>query len=482
MGFAERSVFERGRAVLPLAPLLLALLIYTAGYVAVYPSIVDIMLNAICPGQVECSEVLFLSGLQITVSGIGAVLLAPIIGGLADLYGRKPVFLFVLGSSAVPSLILAYSREPEFVYVWWGLNLLSLILKEAGLFTLIFAFVADVVPQDRQRAPAIGIAMSSVSVGILVGTLFARVMQLDQLLKMAAVLQIAASVIVYCFLIESHPMHISSKVVQVTAKEDNDAEKQEQLDLPLIPEKGVEKSGKSSGIFRFAETLGSFRCSKMLKIIALVGFLANLTETAIQSTLFYYLKAEFNYGKDEFANFLILIGIIAFLSQIVFYPLLAHWLGERGVLWVGLVGASINSYIYAFAWADWVPYLGCALGLFYALVPPALGTIVSRAADSEHQGRVQGLIASVKTIAVVVGPIIFTPLTAAFLSDNPPFHCPGFALAIGGTSMVVAFFISLALPKLSNPETSFETVIPTTDEDKDVISISTSGVDASGKT
>ncbi|KAL3688683.1 hypothetical protein R1sor_014992 [Riccia sorocarpa] len=323
-----------------------------------------------------------------------------------------------------------------------GLNLLSLILKEAGLYTLIFAFVADVVPQDRQRAPAIGIAMSSVSVGLLVGTLFARVMQLDQLLKMAAVLQIAGSVIVYCFLIESHPMHISSKVVQVTVVCD-----------------------------RYD--------SKMLKIIALVGFLANLTETGIQCTLLYYLKAEFNYGKDEFANFLILLGIIAFLSQIVFYPLLAHWLGERGVLWVGLVGASINV---GFRTPDWVPYLGCVLSLCNALVPPALGTIVSRAADSEHQGRVQGLIASVKAIAVVVGPIIFTPLTAAFLSDNPPFGCPGFALAIGGTSMIVAFFISLALPKLSNPETSFETVIPTTDEDKDVISISTSGVETSGRT
>ncbi|KAL3688682.1 hypothetical protein R1sor_014991 [Riccia sorocarpa] len=110
MGFAERSVFERGRAVLPLAPLLSALIIYTAGYVAVYPSIVDIMLNAICPGQVDNwltnndpGFILVRNAGSSLVSGIGAVLLAPIIGGLADLYGRKPVFMFVLGSSAVPS-------------------------------------------------------------------------------------------------------------------------------------------------------------------------------------------------------------------------------------------------------------------------------------------------------------------------------------------------------------------------------------------
>ncbi|KAL2630909.1 hypothetical protein R1flu_015595 [Riccia fluitans] len=471
MGFVYRVACDRVWTMWPLAPLLSALFVYMAGYASVWPFLVDILLSAICPGQVECSEVIFLSGVYTTVSGIGAVLVAPILGALSDHYGRKPVFLFVLSSSILPSLILAYSRERAYVYAWWGLLLIGHILREAGMFTLTFAFVADIVPEDRQRAPAIGVALSSLSFGMLAGTLLARGLGMDQVLKVAAVLQILSAVIVNSFLIESHPMHSSSNFLQVSeAQEDVDTEKQQQLHLPLNPEKGEEKSAMSM----LVETILAVRSSKMLRIVAVVAFMVNITETTIQSTLFYYLKAVFDYGKDQFSLFMIIIGVVAFISQMAVYPILAHCVGERGVLWVGLLAASVNSYLYAFAWAPWVPYLACAFGVFYSLVPAAIGTIVSRGVGPEKQGKMQGLIVSVKTMASVIGPIIFTPLTAAFLSDDPPFHFPGFPLMIGGTAMIMAFFISLSLPRLPTPETCFETVLPTTDEDPDIIIVSTS--------
>ncbi|KAG6556675.1 hypothetical protein Mapa_001616 [Marchantia paleacea] len=452
-----RVATERLMTVWPLAPLLFSLFLCTTALSSTLPSLIDVLLGAICPGQNECSEVIFLSGLQTVITGIGAILVAPVLGGLSDDYGRKPVFLLVLSSNILPALVLAYSRETTYVYVWWGLNLVGGMLREAGLLTITFAFVADVVPDARQRAPAVGIAMSSISIGLLGGTFLARVLSSVQVFKMSAILHIATAIILKLFLVESHPMHTTRPASAV------DSEKL----VPLIP--------KMNTMSMLRETIQAVRSSKLLRTVAAVAFMVNITETILQSTLLYYLKAVFGFGKDEFAEFMVLMGTVSIISQMVAYPVLAHFIGERGVLWVGLMGSAINSYLYAFAWAEWVPYFACAFGVFYALVPAAIGTIVSRGAEPEQQGKVQGLVASVKTVASVIGPIALTPLTAAFLSDNPPFKCPGFTLMIGGSAMIVALLISLTLPRLSMPDTCFQTTIPTPTSDYVTVTTSEDG-------
>ncbi|KAL2621076.1 hypothetical protein R1flu_001281 [Riccia fluitans] len=419
---------EKFKTVSPLAPLLCALFVNMAGFSSVLPSVPDVLISVICPGRLECNQLIFLSGLQTTLTGIGAMVVAPILGWLSDDYGRKPAFLLVLISSIPPPLLLAYSSGKMFLYMWWVLQLFAYILREAGLGATTFAMVADIFPDPRKRAPAIGIAMSMISIGMLMGTLCARVLRTEQLFIFSAVLQIISAAIVKVFLTESHPNRASSH---------RDIEKL----TPLI------SKGESKSII--LETIGALRNNKQLRIMAAVALMVNLTETTLESTLFLYLKAVFSFGKDQFAQFNIFIGIVGFVSQMVAYPILANSIGERKVLWLALLGGAVNVYVYAFAWADWVPYLGCGFVIFYSMIPAAIGTVVSRGATQEQQGKVQGLIVSVRTVAFILGPIALTPLTAMFLSEDPPFHAPGFTLMIGGTAMVLAFLLALRLPELS---------------------------------
>ncbi|BBN07607.1 hypothetical protein MPTK1_4g04950 [Marchantia polymorpha subsp. ruderalis] len=459
MAYAARGsvASERLKAVWPLAPLLFSLFLHVAAYSSALPSVIDVLVGAFCNGQNECSEVIFLAGLQTVFTGIGAIFVAPLLGSLSDDYGRKPVILLVMSGSIVPAIILAYSRESTYVYIWWGLNCISGMLREAGLLSITFAFVADVVPEARQRAPAIGIAMSSISIGLLVGTLLARVISTLQVFKLSAVLHIVTVVILKLFVVESHPRHTTQPTSDV------DSEKL----VSLMP--------KTNTTSMLRETILAVRSSKLLRTVAAVAFMVHVAEAIFSSTLLYYLKAEFGFGKDEFAQFMVLMGIASIISQMLVYPVLAHFIGERGVLWVGLLGSAVNCYLYAFAWAEWVLYFSCSLGIIFALVPAAIGTIVSRGADPEQQGKVQGLVVSVKTVASVIGPIAVTPLTAAFLSDNPPFNCPGFTLIIGGTAVVVALLISLTLPRLPMPDTCFHTTNPTPTSDYVTVTTSDDG-------
>ncbi|KAL3681035.1 hypothetical protein R1sor_023991 [Riccia sorocarpa] len=422
---------ERVRAYRPLAPLLCALFVNMAGFSAVLPTVPDVLVGVICPGRLECNQIIFLAGLQTTITGLGAMVVAPILGGFSDDYGRKPAILLVFLASIVPPLILAYSMDKISVYLYWSLMLIGYILREAGLTAIPFAIVADLFPDPRKRAPAIGIAMSAISVGMIVGTLCARVITTEQLFIFSAVLQIISVILIKVFYTESHPKRASAENI--------DPEKL----APLLPKK------ESRSLIR--DTVDAIRNSKLLRLMAAVAFMANITETTLQSTLFYYLKAVFVFEKDQFSEFNITVGIVAFVSQMVVYPILAHNLEERAVLWIALIGGAINVYLYAFSWADWVVYLGVLFCTFYAMISPAIATIVSRGAGPEEQGKVQGLVISVRTVAFILGPIILTPLTALFLSEDPPFHAPGFTLMIGGTSMVVALLLSFRVPRFSSP-------------------------------
>ncbi|KAJ0008049.1 hypothetical protein Pint_29019 [Pistacia integerrima] len=46
--------------------------------------------------------------------------------------------------------------------------------------------------------------------------------------------------------------------------------------------------------------------------------------------------------------------------------------------------------------------------------------------------KAQGCISGINSLATIISPLIFSPLTALFLSDGAPFYYPGFSfLGIG---------------------------------------------------
>ncbi|KAK4354769.1 hypothetical protein RND71_026963 [Anisodus tanguticus] len=72
-------------------------------------------------------------------------------------------------------------------------------------------------------------------------------------------------------------------------------------------------------------------------------------------------------------------------------------------------------------------------------VMPCLKSMASKQVGPNEQGKVQGCISGICSFASVVSPLIFSPLTALFLSENTPFHFPGFGLACAAFALMVAF-------------------------------------------
>jgi MFS family permease len=173
----------------------------------VLPSITDVTMDAVCPGRDECSVAIYLSGFQNAVSapatsrpsrpsrfavaasyyiishwqygirmqitGLGALVVTPVVGNLSDKYGRKalmtlPVTVAILplgmqpDSSSLASLlrivvhietldltlfvlfsqvILACNRSEVYFYVYYVVKIVAGIFCEGSMHCLSLAYV-----------------------------------------------------------------------------------------------------------------------------------------------------------------------------------------------------------------------------------------------------------------------------------------------------------------------------------------------------
>ncbi|KAL7207385.1 hypothetical protein ACSBR1_029358 [Camellia fascicularis] len=82
------------------------------------------------------------------------------------------------------------------------------------------------------------------------------------------------------------------------------------------------------------------------------------------------------------------------------------------------------------------------VGLHAALL---LRSIASKQVGPSEQGKAQGCISGLGSFANVVSPLVFSPLTALFLSASPPFHFPGFSIACAGFALMIAFAQSIMI-------------------------------------
>ncbi|KAH0939107.1 hypothetical protein HID58_006568, partial [Brassica napus] len=337
----------------------------------VVPVITDVSMAALCPGTDECSLAIYLSGFQQAITGVGSLMMMPLVGSLSDKHGRKSLLTLPMALNILPLAILAYSRETSVFYIYYVLKTFTSIFCEGSVFCLALAYVADNVSENH-RASAFGILTGIGSCAFVCANCCARFLSTTATFQVATTVAIFSTVYMRIFLPDS--IRDNSLVTSIVSTE--------KLSYVLLEDYPAHRNQISRTLRSVREMASLMRSSVPLFQVAMVSFFSSLSEAGLHASSMYYLKAKFHFNKDQFADLMIIFGIAGSVSQLLFMPILIPALKEEKLLSIGL-------------------FFGCA----------HMRSIVSKQVTSYEQGKAQGIISSICSLANVISPLAFSPLT-----------------------------------------------------------------------
>ncbi|KAL7244755.1 hypothetical protein ACSBR2_000172 [Camellia fascicularis] len=419
--------------------LLMTIFLYNFSIFMVIPAITDVTMSALCPGEDECSIAIYLTGIQQAIMGLGTLVIMPLIGNLSDTYGRKAMLTLPMSLTIIPLAILAYSRTKEYFYAYYVVKTLTAMVCEGTVYCLALAYIADNIPENR-RASVFGILSGITSCAFVCGNLSTRFLSTPSTFQVSALVALIATIYMRVFLPES------------ITDDDDCVYTKEEAKLSLLDED--EDSKNNFKIFKtmpsFDDTVSLLRSSLTFSQAAIVAFFLNLADVGLSASLMYYLKACFHFNKDQFADLMVIAGISGIISQMVLMPMLAPAIGEERLLSIGLFFSCAQMFLYSIAWSSWVPYAAAMCSLLAVFATPCLRSIASKQVGPNEQGKAQGCISGLCSFANVVSPMVFSPLTALFLSASAPFNFPGLSIACAGFTLMISFVQSMVIKATPN--------------------------------
>ena len=310
-------------------------------------------------------------------------LFAPVLGMWSDRIGRRPVLMSSLAGATIDYLFMALA--PSLALLFVGRAIAGLTGASQAVAA---AYISDVT-SENQRARRFGQLSAFQGLGFIAGPLIGGVLG-NQWLRapfVAAAVLNGITFLVTIFFLREPPRHRHSEQPLASLN-------------PLQP-------------FRWAFSIPSLLPLLLIYVVfTLIG--------QVGATIWVI------YGSDQFAWTPLWIGIsiacFGFghaISQALLAGPAAERFGERATLLIGVACDSTASVILGFATRGWIAFALMPVFCLGALGFPALQSMLTRQADAQNQGRLQGVLASLLSLTSIVGPLAISTLYFATRNRFP---------------------------------------------------------------
>jgi DHA1 family tetracycline resistance protein-like MFS transporter len=367
--------------------ILITLVIDALGFGLVVPIVPELVLHL---SGVSVSGASVWVGLLLTAFALMQFICAPILGGLSDRFGRRPVLLLSLSGICVNYLLLAWA--PSLAWLFVGRLIAGATATNAATAT---AYIADVTPPQK-RAGQFGLVGASFGVGFVVGPAVGGLLGAHGLrLPFLVAASLAGCNVLYGLFVLPES-------------------------LPAVRRRPFD--------WRRANPLGSLRvvmASRDLGRLAIAWGCIWFALGALQST--FVLANQMRFGWDTRQNglALALAGLGSAVTQGLLVRRIVPRLGERRAAIIGGV-FGMGSYLsIALAPYGWVVMAGILIQALGAITSPAVQGMVSASAAADRQGETQGALSSVQGLTAIVSPLVATWVFSAFTGAGVPFLLPG---------------------------------------------------------
>ena len=332
-------------------------------------------------------------------------LFSPILGGLSDRYGRRPVLLISLFGFALDYLFLSYAPTISWLFVGRAIAGIS-----GASFTTASAYIAD-ISNDKNRAQNFGMIGAAFGLGFIIGPVIGGLlgsMGSRVPFMFAAGLSFLNWMYGYFVLPESLPADQRRKFDWKTT----------------IP-------GRSLLKIRNYPAIGG---------LAISFFLISLASHAVQTNWSFFTIEKFGWSEKMIGISLGVVGLLVALVQGLLIRYTSPLLGNKKSIFFFFFFYSLGLFLFAFANQGWMMFVFLIPYCLGGIAGPALQSIISSSVHNNEQGELQGSLTSLISLTSILGPPLMTGLFAYFTRPSAPVHFSGVSFLLGGILMLLSAF------------------------------------------
>jgi len=345
-------------------------------------------------------------GLFGTVFAAMQFFFSPILGSLSDRFGRRPVVLLSNFGLGLDYLLMAWAPALNWLFLGRVISGLT-----ASSIPTAMAYMADVTPRER-RAAAFGMLNAAFGIGFVVGPAVGGLLgNINPRL----------------------PFWVAGGLSLVNGL----------YGLFVLPE-SLSLQNRSPFSWRRANPVGSLtllRRGSMLAIAAvlLIGYIA---QQSLMNVYVIYADYRYHWTNRTVGFSLATIGICtAIYGGLLVKPVVAK-LGERGAITIGLIGGAIGYSLFGFSKTGLLFWLGIPFLNMMSFTWPAAQSILSHKTSPSEQGQLQGAINSLRGIAGLFGPSLFTYIFSKSIGVDAILHVPGAPFYAAAGMLLIALLLA----------------------------------------
>ena len=391
------------------------LLIDTIGFGVIIPVLPD-LIKELTGGTIgEASRI---GGWLLFAFAIVQFVFAPILGGLSDQYGRRPILLGSLFGFGIDYIFLAFA--PTIAWLFVGRIIAGVM---GASFSTAGAYIADVSTPEK-RAQNFGMIGAAFGLGFIIGPALGGL--LGSFGPRVPFLVAAGLSLLNCL-----------------------------YGFFILPE-SLKPENRRVFDWKRANPVGSLlNLSRYPVILGLVASLVliYIAAHAVQSNWAYYTIEKFGWSSAMIGLSLAAVGLLIAGVQGGLIRIIIPKLGQKRSLYLGLALYSLGFVLFAFATEGWMMFAFLIPYCLGGIAGPALQGIISSQVPANEQGELQGALTSLMSATSIIGPLLMTQLFGYFTTTGAPVYFPGAPMLMGAVLTLLSLLLAMrALVSFVSPK------------------------------
>lgn len=333
---------------------------------------------------------------------------SPIIGGLSDRYGRRPVLIISLSGLGLDYLFHAFAPTIGWLFV----GRLAAGMFGAS-FTTASAYIADISTPEK-RAQNFGLIGAAFGLGFIIGPVIGGLAG-SQWGPRA-------------------PFIVASCLTLLNVI----------YGLFVLPE-SLGKSERRAFSWKRANPIGSLMHLRKYPVVS--GLVVSLilvyvAAHAVQSNWSYYTMYKFGWDEAMVGYSLAAVGLLVAIIQGGLIRIIIPKLGQSNAIYIGLCLYAVGLVLFGTATASWMMFAYLIPYCLGGIAGPALQGLISSQVPANEQGELQGALTSLMSVTSIIGPVMMNGLFAYFTSSNAPIYLPGASFYLAAVFTIAAIFFA----------------------------------------